>query len=525
MAEPRVVVIGAGIGGLVSALLLAHRGHDVTLVESADAPGGKMRQVTVDGAAIDAGPTVFTMRWVFDELLAEIGSSLDALVRLSPLSVLARHAWRGHDAKLDLFADAQRSADAIAAFASPAESRRYLSFCDEARRVYRRLEGPHIRAQRPGFWRMVADLGPSGLSTLAALGPFASLWRTLGRHFTDPRLRQLFARYATYCGASPWAAPATLMLVANVEQEGVWSIDGGMHALARALADLAAARGVRLRYGQRCDRIVIERSRVAAVELAGGDRLPADAVVFNGDASALAQGLLGADAVRAQPRITHPGQRSLSALTWAIHARTSGFPFACHNVFFDDDYASEFDDVFHRRRLPRQGTVYVCAQDRLDGDGSDNPPGPERLLALVNAPADGDLRPFDALETDPCEHRSLALLTHCGARLSIDRPQQVQRCTPADFNRMFPGSGGALYGAATHGWMSLFRRPQAATPLSGLYLAGGSVHPGPGVPMAAMSGRLAAEALMARLDSMHRSRRAATAGGTSMPSATTVATP
>jgi 1-hydroxycarotenoid 3,4-desaturase len=298
-----------------------------------------------------------------------------------------------------------------------------------------------------------------------------------------------------------------------------------MHALARALADLATTRGVRVHFGRRCERIVIERGRVAAIELADGERLATDAVVFNGDASALAQGLLGADAVRAQPRAVHPAQRSLSALTWAIHARVTGFPLAHHNVFFDDDYASEFDDVFQQRRLPRQGTVYVCAQDRLDGDGRDTPPGRERLLALVNAPADGDRRPFDTMETDPCEHRSLALLTQCGVRLSIDRPQQVQRCTPADFNRLYPGSGGALYGAATHGWTALFRRPRAQTALPGLYLAGGTVHPGPGVPMAAMSGRLAAEALMAHLDSTHRSRRAVTAGGTSMPSATTAVTP
>lgn len=524
MAEARVVVVGAGIGGLVSALLLAQRGLDVTLVDAADAPGGKMRQLQVDGAAIDAGPTVFTMRWVFDELLAEVGSSLESLVTLTPLQVLARHAWRGHDARLDLFAERARSADAIARFASPDEARRYLAFCDEAQHVYRRLEGPHIRSQRPGFWRMVGDLGPAGLGTLAGLGPFASLWRSLGRHFHDPRLRQLFARYATYCGASPWSAPATLMLVAHVEQEGVWSIGGGMHALARALADLAAQRGVRQRFGQRCERIAVERGRVAGVTLAGGERIAADAVVFNGDVNALALGLLGRDAARGQAPALPPRRRSLSALTWAVHARTDGFALARHNVFFDDDYASEFDDVFRQRRLPRQGTVYVCAQDRLDGAAAQAPAGRERLLALVNAPADGDQRPFDATEIDPCEHRSLALLTHCGLRLSIDHPTQVRRCTPADFDRLYPGSGGALYGPATHGWMALFRRAQATTPLPGLFLAGGSVHPGPGVPMAAMSGRLAAAALMAHLGSTRRSHPVATAGGTSMASATTAGT-
>jgi 1-hydroxycarotenoid 3,4-desaturase len=204
-----------------------------------------------------------------------------------------------------------------------------------------------------------------------------------------------------------------------------------------------------------------------------------------------------------------------------MHVRTQGFPLLRHNVFFDDDYASEFDDIFRQRRLPQQGTVYVCAQDRADADTA--LPGRERLLALVNAPADGDRRPFDPTETDPCEMRSLALLRQCGLSLET-APAQVLRTTPADFHRLFPGSGGALYGRATHGWMSSFSRPSASSRLPGLYLAGGSVHPGPGVPMAAMSGRLAAATLLAHLDSTSRSRRVVISGGMSTRSAMTAST-
>jgi 1-hydroxycarotenoid 3,4-desaturase len=525
LRAPRIVVVGAGVGGLVSALLLARRGLDVTLLERGEVPGGKMRAVTVDDVAIDGGPTVFTMRWVFDEILAEVGRTLEDLVRLTPLSVLARHAWRDAPTTLDLHADARRSADAIAAFSSPAQGRQFLAFCDEARRIYQRLEGPHIRSERPGFLRMVADLGPRGLAELAALGPFATLWRSLGRHFQDPRLRQLFARYATYCGASPWLAPATLMLVAHVEMDGVWSIDGGMATLAQRLADLAVANGVRLRCGADVARLLVTGGRISGVQLADGERLPAQAVVFNGDANALALGLLGGEAAAASLPPLAPAQRSLGAVTWAMHVRTRGLALARHNVFFDDDYRSEFADIVERRRLPVQGTVYVCAQDRLD-DTSPAPTGAERLLALVNAPADGDRRTFDASEIDPCQTRSLALMKSCGLELDLQRPARRVLCrTPADFDRLYPGSGGALYGPATHGWMALFRRPASRSPLQGLYLAGGSVHPGPGVPMAAMSGRLAAATLMADLASTHRSSRVHIAGGTWTPSATTGATP
>jgi 1-hydroxycarotenoid 3,4-desaturase len=534
MAEHRAVVVGAGIGGLVSALLLTARGIDVTVLEAADGPGGKMRPLRVGGVAMDAGPTVFTMRWVFDELLAELGTSVAAaLPPLQPLAVLARHAWRQDGTRLDLLADRAQSADAISRWSSPAEGRRYLDFCEQAARVYRHLEAPHIRASRPHALRMVSGLGARGLATLAGLGFMPSMAAALSRRFQDPRLRQLFGRYATYCGASPWSAPATLMLVAHVEQSGVWAVQGGMAALAQSLADLLVARGARIRYGAPVLAIQTQGGQVSGVRLAGGEQLPADAVVFNGDVGALG-GLLGgllADLPGGLPseqasRVPPPvpaRARSLSAVTWAVRAKPQGFPLVRHNVFFDTDYASEFDDIFQRRRLPQRGTVYVCAQDRLDAAVA--PDGPERLLVLVNAPADGDQRTFEDPETDACQSRCMDLLRHCGLTLDLSGAAPSVRRTPADFHRLYPATGGALYGPASHGWTAVFRRSPAATPIPGLVLAGGSVHPGPGVPMAALSGRLAAAALMAHLASTRRLRRAAISGGMSTPSATTAAMP
>ena len=517
-SEHRVVVVGAGVGGLVCALLLAHQGVQVTLLEAADTPGGKMRQQVVDGAPIDAGPTVLTMAWVFEHIMAAAGLSMAELPALTPLPVLARHAWRNSAATLDLFAQAQRSVDAIAAFSGPDEARRFVGFCDQARRVYGQLEGPYIRSGRPSLWSMATGLGPRGLATLAGLGPFATLWQTLARHFKDPRLQQLFGRYATYCGSSPWQAPATLMLIAQVEMDGVWSVQGGMHALARRLAECALRRGARIRYGSPCEQITVSGGRASGVRLASGEWLAADSVVFNGDPQALAQGLLGAGPQQAVPA-SRWDKRSLSALTWAVRAPTEGFELERHNVFFDDDYAAEFDDIFGKRRLPRRGTVYLCAQDR--GAGRTVASGQaESLLCLVNAPADGDRRPFADLETEPCEKQSLHLMRQCGLQVAWQQ-HQVRRTTPSDFNQLFPGSGGALYGTATHGWMSPFRRPSAQSRLPGLYLAGGGVHPGPGVPMAALSGQLAAAALMARLDSTSRLRAGATSGGMSTRSVTT----
>ncbi len=246
MRERRVIVIGAGVGGLVAGLMLAAAGMQVTILERAGAPGGKLHEVTTGGVRLDAGPTVFTMRWVFDEIFAATGTNFADHVSLRPVATLARHAWDA-PARLDLFADIERTADAIGRFAGAADARGYRTFCARAAGVYATLEHSFIRAASPTPLSLVQAAGLRGLGDLWRIAPFRTLWRALGEDFRDPRLRQLFGRYATYNGSSPFAAPATLMLIAHVERDGVWLIDGGMYRLAAALAAAAERHGAVLR--------------------------------------------------------------------------------------------------------------------------------------------------------------------------------------------------------------------------------------------------------------------------------------
>jgi 1-hydroxycarotenoid 3,4-desaturase len=176
-----------------------------------------------------------------------------------------------------------------------------------------------------------------------------------------------------------------------------------------------------------------------------------------------------------------------------VRGRPEGFPLTHHNVFFAADYPAEFDHVFRRRGICREPTVYLCAQDRADAGADAGVP--ERMLLLINAPADGDHAPPDAAMLARCAGDASALLARCGLTIHAEDPQRVAT-TPAGFNALFPGTGGALYGRANHGSMASFARPGARSRIPGLYLAGGSVHPGPGIPMALMSGRLAAASVI-----------------------------
>jgi phytoene desaturase len=469
----RVVVIGAGVGGLACAIRLAKLGHQVTVYEQSDVVGGKLGRHLVRSPAgefrFDTGPSLITLPRVFADLLPELD-----LVELDPL---VRHRFT--------------DGTVVDSCRDPAEftARISAAFGAEAAADWQRL---WLRAGRvwEASWRHVLTVPLESPVALARLG-----WRVrdllavapgrtlhgLGRSMLrDPRLRMLLDRYATYAGADPRRAPAALVAIAYAElRYGGWYLPGGLAAIADALLAQASAAGVAVRTGTAVSRIRVDGGRVSGVRLFTGAPVSADVVVANADALHVYRDLLPTHG-RAV-RLAHG--RSLGGFVLLLGLRGGPERPAHHTVFFPADTGAEFDAVFGGRPAG-DPTVFVTAP----ADPLVCPAGHEAWFVLVNAAPQSTMDWTVAGRADSYADRVLAVLAERGADVR-DRVLVREVRTPADLERLTGAPGGAIYGTAAHGLL----RPPNRGPVRGLFLVGGSVHPGGGLPMVLLSAAIVAD--------------------------------
>jgi 1-hydroxycarotenoid 3,4-desaturase len=479
------IVVGGGVAGLATAIQLARAGLGVRLFERAATVGGKLRELEVGGRRIPAGPSVFTMRWVFDELFE---GRLDEALRLQPLDPLCRHFFPDGSA-LDLFTDAERSRAAIAAFAGARDADGYLRFRQHAARIFGIVREHFMEKPVPPWSEF---LKPRILFQMPRIDALRSMWAALGEFFSDPRLRQLFARYATYNGSSPFHAPATLTVIAHVENDGgIFAVEGGIVRLAEALAARARALGVEIATGADVGEIVLDgnpKARRAVGVRVGGAVERADVVVAACDVAHLYERLLDdappRELVKARDRY---GDEELSLSAFLLLAATPLPPAPAllhHNVFFSRDYEEEFRQLVDERRAPDDPTVYLCMEDRDAREAG--------MLFLSNAPprqGAGATIDWNA-EAPRARERIVSMLARHRWTFA---PRAERMVTPADFDALFPSSRGAIYGLASNSKMAAFKRPTNRVPgIAGLYAVGGTAHPGAGLPMVALSARITA---------------------------------
>lgn len=484
---PQVVVIGAGVGGLAAAARLATAGHNVTVFEQAQTVGGKLGRFERDGFRFDTGASLLTMPQVLRETFAETGYELEQVLELEPVNPIAGYRYPDgavFDATTDLDDMAARLDDALL----PGSGHDWRALMAHAERMWDAVERPFLRSPVIGARDLLRQ--SIRIRDLVAVSPHRTL-RDLGRRYCrDQRLGMLLERYATYTGSDPRRAPAALATIPYAEQTfGAWYIRGGLHRLAEALLERATERGATVHTGVEVAAVEVAGGKVDGVRLSDGRIVEADVVVANADAASVYTDLLVESAPSDQRvRRTTPSLAGF-VLLLGLRGRTPGL--AHHTVLFSEDYDAEFDAIFGDEPEPLfDPTIYVSAP----ADPAVAPEDHEAWFVLVNAPRHGATG-VDWDAPGMSERYADHLLDRLAVRgLDVrDRIVFSETRSPADLERQTRAVGGAIYGSSSNGARAAFLRPANRSPVPGLFLVGGSVHPGGGLPLVLLSARIVAD--------------------------------
>lgn len=491
-----VVVVGGGLGGLASACTLASRGARVRLFEGNAELGGKAAVLEGSGFRFDMGPTIVTMPEVLQRIFAEADRRLEdyvELVRLDP-------QWRcffEDGSTLDLVENTARMAARLTGYAGSSTAEGYERFM----RIARELHGI---SDRFFFWKSVEGIADtldltetfkaSTLRELKALRMGRSVAGTIRREVPDSRVAQMLDHYTQYVGSSPYGSPAVLCGIASMQAlHGVWYPIGGTRAIPNALIRLAEELGVELNTGTAVDRIIVGGNRARGVTLADGTTIDADAVVSNMDSVRTYRELIGGSvANRFAKRRRYEPACSGVVLYLGLSERYEHL--SHHNFVFSADPKQEFDAIYRDGQPAQDPTCYVAATSTTEADVA--PEGGEALYVLVHTPY---LRPGHDWKRMfwPYRQRIIEKLERCGGMPDLEKRIVFESAlTPEHIRDRYRVLDGAIYGLASHGrFFGAFKPGNRSRDLEGLYLAGGSAHPGPGMPMALMSGWIAADAL------------------------------
>jgi phytoene desaturase len=483
------VIIGAGLGGLSAAIRLAKKGFAVSVLEKNETVGGKVNIVeTAGGYKFDTGASLLTMRRVLEELFIFAGKRAEDYLEIVPLDPICRYFW-SDGARFDASTNLEKTESEIENLASRREVENFRRFLADAKRKYEVSEKTFLAHSLNDLPKL---LRPKYLRDLLAISSMRTLDAHVGSYFQSPKLRQLFNRFATYNGSSPFQTPATFALIPYVEFGlGAWYVKGGIYEIPKALAKLAGELNVEIRTNCEVEKILVRNKKAAGVRLGNGDELKSDFVIANSDAVETYRNLL-LEAKNA--RRVEKLEPSSSGFVLLLGVKKRFSALAHHNIFFSDDYRAEFDAIFKDLRPARNPTVYVCAATRTDPTQA--PAGCENLFVLINAPYTSARTDWEKEKRD---YRNLIVkkLEDFGLKDLENSIEFEQIITPADFEKKYRANRGSIYGVSSNGIFSAFLRPpNKARNIENLYFVGGATHPGGGIPLVLISAKLATELII-----------------------------
>lgn len=472
----RVLVIGAGLGGLCAALRLQQAGAQVTVLEKNNHPGGKLQEHHAEGYRWDMGPSLLTMPFVLEELFSDLGLNLKDYLTLKQVDPICRYFW-----------DDGTILDEDQRFLKRKDVTTFLKYCAG---IYDLSAEAFLMHPPEDFWKAFKLIHWSKLRHLPKITTFKTLADKVNEYFKDPKLRQLFQRFATYNGSNPAQTPATFNVIPYVEAHyGGWYVKGGMARLPEVLFKLATERGIQFEFGTevvRCDE--------QAVLTKAGKKHQADVIVVNGDVIRAYRDWIRFPGHRKQSQKLSQKELSLSGFVMLLGV-TRRYPhLAHHNIFFSKNYAEEFNQLFIDKKFPDDPTIYVSITARTDKEHA--PKAHDNYFVLVNAPA--NTRTIDWAKQGPDYARLVIKRLEEHGLMRLSQHIQYQHLfSPADFAARDISTDGALYGWASHSPLTaLFRPPLQSPDHPELYFVGGTTHPGGGIPLVMLSARMVVEKII-----------------------------
>lgn len=480
----QIGVIGAGIGGLTAAARLAADGHRVTVWEKNNVPGGKMNQVEKGGYRFDTGPSLFTMPFVLEELFSHCGRNVHDYLDIRPVEPLCRYYWQD-GTRFDASVNLQKTLEQLEHIA-PEDTEAYIKFLGYAADLYQKTADTFIMNPL----QTMRDLKSLKKSDVFRIDAFPTVSTRVNRSFKSPYLRQVFKRFATYNGSSPYLAPATINVIAYVELcTGGYYVKGGLYQIALALQKLCNELGVHIEYGREVRQITTGHGAVQGVKFYDGASEKVDLLFSNSDATFTYTHLLpeGTLKKRQKQRIDNI-EPSCSGFVMLLGTDRKFEKLGHHNIFFSRDYEKEFNEIFQQKILPEDPTIYVA--NTSFSDAGHAPEGGSNLFILINAPYLSEQLSWDEARAREYGNLIIHKLEKQGLEGLSESIQVREHITPQEFYDVYRSNRGSIYGTSSNQQLSAFLRPRNKSPyLENLYLVGGSTHPGGGIPLVMMSAR------------------------------------
>jgi phytoene desaturase len=493
----KVIVIGAGIGGMSAAARLAKAGHEVTIFESSDRTGGKCRTKWIGDYAFDTGPSLLTLPAVYRDLFLKTGKRIEHVLEIEPVNPAFEYNFADKTKLTFPNLSLKGICDSIESVLGKTAGDEWHNLMQRAEHMWDASRGPFVESELKSIPSLIAKKG--FLADLRIIAPLLSLRKLTSRYTKNPYLSKIVDRYATYSGSDPRKVPAVLLTIAFVETTfGAWHIKGGIGQLSVALENRCRELGVRIELNSPVTKIN-HTSQIANGVTVGNQIYDADFVVANADSEVVYNKLLSPNL-----KIVKPERRKLTKSTKSLagfslllglnNNKVSGpLPkMPHHSIYFPEDYDAEFDDIFEKKKPVDEPTIYICAPNDPKMVKGENL---EAWFILVNAPRHEPGSGWDWNKGSSLyAAKIIEKLDELGLRVS-ERLEIMEFETPADLENSVGAPGGSIYGTSSNGARSAFLRAKNTSPLKNLYCVGGSAHPGGGLPLVGISAEIVAEAI------------------------------